>query len=165
MTTQFCYQQATAGFYMVGQLPQGFGRCCKMVKHHVEDDTIGADFSVGQCIGQSQLNVSQCPALAQAPRQFKHGRAAVHGNHLLEALRQFWQKAAVAGAYFQRRCLRTEAQFVEQRQQALAVLRQPCNQVLLGAKFLRSAGKKILAGQRALAMHQADTPLNIIGQA
>ncbi len=164
MTTQFCYQQTTAGFYVFGQLPQGLGRDCEMMQHHVEDDAVGTDFSVRQCIGQPQLNVSQRLALADAARQVQHHRAVVHRDNLAEAPGQLWQKAAVAGAYFQRRCLRAEAQFVEQCQQAFAVLRQTGDQVLLGTKLFGSTGKEILAGQCTLPMHQTYAALYVVRQ-
>ena len=50
--------------------------------------------------------------------------------------REFRQEATVSGAHFNRRGLITEAQLVQKCQHAFTVLRQPGDQVLLGAKLL-----------------------------
>ena len=58
----------------------------------------------------------------------------------------------------------THVQFVEQGQHAVAVLRQTCDQVLLGAEFFRNPCEKVLAGGFTLSVDLSDASLHVLRQ-
>ena len=114
---------------------------------------------------EHNANVEKWFALRKArARQFEHRRAVVQRRDLAEATCQLGQKSTVAGTDFQCRRRAGKTQGIEQCQQAVAVLRQAGDQVLLGLEAGRRAGEKILAGGGALAMHLGNPPAHHGGQ-
>ncbi len=140
------------------------GRRGEMVQHHVQHHAIGLKACAIQCIGQLQADVSQLFTFTYLTRQFEHRRAVVQRGYGAEATGQFRQKSTIAGADFNGRGSTIEVQFVEQGQHAVTVLRQACDQVLLGAKFLRDPGEKVLTGRGALAVYLLDARLHVVRQ-
>ncbi|CAM5532574.1 hypothetical protein SSTU70S_04029 [Stutzerimonas stutzeri] len=83
---------------------------------------------------------------------------------MTETTGQFRQEAAVAGADFQRGGGGFEVQRIEQRQHAVAVLRQAGEQVLAGLEAAGHAREEVLAGGAALRVDGGDASLYLGGQ-
>ncbi|MCY1427024.1 hypothetical protein D9M71_428540 [compost metagenome] len=164
MTAEIGYQQAAARTNQACQLLQSVCRGCEVVQHHVQHHAIGDLGAVVQGIGQRQPDIAQSFLGTTGLRQFQHRRAVVQRRDLAEAARQLGEESAVAGADLQRRGAGGEAQCVEHRQYALAILWQSCDQVLLGAQFFRAASEIVAADCGALCMHGGDTCADCLGQ-
>lgn len=135
-----------------------------MVQHHVQHHAVGRRLGCLQGVGQLQVNIAQALADAALASQFEHGRAVVQGGDAGKASRQFRQEGAVTGADLQRRGAGWKTQRVEQGQQAVAVLRQAGDQVLLGLEVDRHARKEFAAGLGALAVDGGDARLQLVRQ-
>ena len=114
-----------------------------------------------QGVCHREADVVQRLAFTQLARLFEHRRAVVQCGDLMKATGQIWQKAAIAGADFQGGGRWGEAQFVEQGQDTVPVLRQTCDQILLSAKLLCNAREEVLTGCGPLPVYRADSRCHV----
>ncbi|CAM5350838.1 hypothetical protein SSTU70S_01438 [Stutzerimonas stutzeri] len=157
-------QQAAARFHQPCQLFECLAGRRQVMQHHVQHHAVGCRAFVVQRVGQLQLDVVQTGLFAAGARQFEHRRAVVQRHHVTETTGQFRQEAAVAGADFQRGGGGFEVQRIEQRQHAVAVLRQAGEQVLAGLEAAGHAREEVLAGGAALRVDGGDASLYLGGQ-
>ncbi|MCY1352926.1 hypothetical protein D9M69_392510 [compost metagenome] len=129
-----------------------------MVQDHVQHHAVGGGLLVIQGIGQSQFDIAETLFVTAHPCQLQHRRAVVQRRDPAEAPCQVRQESTVAGADFQRGGAGFETQRIKQCQHTVAVLRQSCDQVLLGLEFFRRTGEEVAADRFTLGVHLGDAP-------